>query len=259
MNSLGDLRDAGIMGYTGKASLGCSREDTLARAWIRWRTVTVATLRVKICGITQPEDGVAIAQMGAAALGFICVSSSPRYIPPSRIQTITGLLPPSVARVGVFANPDMDTIQATVAEGGLTAVQLHGDESPDLCQRLRDRLPGIELIKALRVQEFNALERARPYEAVVDTLLLDAYHPTLLGGTGQTLNWNALEQFRPSIPWLLAGGLNPDNILEALSRVSPVGIDLSSGVERSPGHKALDQVALLFSRLTLHGYHCRWS
>ncbi|TVQ21018.1 MAG: phosphoribosylanthranilate isomerase [Leptolyngbya sp. DLM2.Bin15] len=218
----------------------------------------MTTLRVKICGITQVDQGAAIAQMGASALGFICVPDSPRYIPPAQIRAIAEPLPPAVARVGVFANADLDTIKDVVSAAGLTAIQLHGDESTEFCQTLRDHVPNTELIKALRIHTVDAQTMAQPYLNVVDTLLLDAYHPTLRGGTGHALNWDALRRFHPPIPWLLAGGLNPNNVLEALGTLSPNGIDLSSGIERAPGDKAIDQVALLFSRLTLHGYQCRW-
>ena len=217
----------------------------------------MTTLRVKICGITQADQGAAIAQMGASALGFICVPDSPRYIPPKQIRAIAEPLPPAVARVGVFVNADLDTIKDVASIAGLTAIQLHGDESKDFCQRLRDRLPTMKLIKAMQLHSVDAQTMTQPYLDVVDTLLLDAYHPTLRGGTGHALNWDALRHFHPPIPWFLAGGINPNNVLEALGTLSPNGIDLSSGVERAPGDKAIDQVALLFSRLTLHGYQCR--
>jgi phosphoribosylanthranilate isomerase len=126
---------------------------------------------------------------------------------------------------------------------------MHGDESPEFCRQLKTLLPQVELIKAIRVKTPSCLTKSCEYTDYVDALLLDAYHPQLLGGTGQTLNWGNLAQFSPKIPWLLAGGLNPDNILEALKQVKPDGVDLSSGVERSPGDKDLDKVALLFERL----------
>ncbi|MGC1392812.1 MAG: phosphoribosylanthranilate isomerase, partial [Coleofasciculaceae cyanobacterium] len=113
------------------------------------------------------------------------------------------------------------------------------------------QMPEVEIIKALRVKTPECLNQAATYASYVDTLLLDAYHPQLLGGTGKTLDWTTLQQFRPSYPWLLAGGLTPDNILEALQGLQPQGIDLSSGVERSPGDKDLDKVALLFKNLKL--------
>ena len=206
-------------------------------------------MRVKICGITKVEQGVAIATAGATALGFICVKASPRYVTPEQIRQITSQLPEAIDRVGVFADASLDLIEATVRTGQLTAVQLHGQETPEFCQQVRQHLPGVELIKALRLRTPADLDRARSYELSVDALLLDAYHPDQLGGTGQALDWDALTHFHPGKPWLLAGGLKPENILDALSRLTPDGIDLSSGVERAPGDKDLAEVYDLFERL----------
>ncbi|HEY9668431.1 MAG TPA: phosphoribosylanthranilate isomerase [Coleofasciculaceae cyanobacterium] len=206
-------------------------------------------MRVKICGITQPAQGQAIAQLGATALGFICVSASPRYVTPEEIRAVVEQLQVPVDRVGVFANATVEEICGIVAEGGLNAVQLHGLESPEFCEKLRQALPKIEILKAWRVKTPECLEQVEIYTSCVDTLLLDAYHPQMLGGTGKTLDWVSLRQFRPTIPWLLAGGLTPENVLDALRELQPSGIDLSSGVECSPGDKDLDKVALLFERV----------
>ncbi len=221
-------------------------------------------IRIKICGITLPEQAVAIAQLGISTLGFICVKPSPRYIEPSRIAQIVAVLDqdsdqdssperPMPQRIGVFAQADLETIQATVTEGRLSGVQLHGDESLEICQTVRAALPAVELIKAIRVRSPQDLDQAREFGAIVDTLLLDAYDPKLLGGTGHRIDWQWLREFRPACPWLLAGGLNPENIAEALSLLSPNGIDVSSGVEcwdgtgkgRSPGNKDIDAVKRL--------------
>lgn len=208
-------------------------------------------MRVKICGLTKGEQAVAIADLGATALGFICVPQSPRYVTPEQIRAISRHLPPEVARIGVFAGEKPQAISRLVAEAELTGVQLHGGESPLFCQQVRQLLPGIELIKALRVQTADSLGELPAFFDWVDTLLLDAYHPQQLGGTGKTLNWETLAQFSPPLPWLLAGGLTPDNIPTALSYLSPSGIDLSSGVERAPGDKDLGKVARLFEQLSL--------
>jgi phosphoribosylanthranilate isomerase len=206
-------------------------------------------MRVKICGITQPQQSVAIASLGATALGFICVPSSPRYVTTSQIRAAVAPLPKNIDKIGVFANASIDEIKQTVVDSGLTGVQLHGDESPDFCYHLGESLTNIEIIKALRIHSFDHLETTSDYIKHVDALLLDAYDPQQLGGTGKTLDWTMLQQFNPSCPWFLAGGLTADNILEALSQVNPSGIDLSSGVERAPGDKDLDKVALLFQQL----------
>ncbi|MDX2228393.1 MAG: phosphoribosylanthranilate isomerase [Leptolyngbyaceae cyanobacterium bins.349] len=213
-------------------------------------------LRVKICGITQPHQGRAIAQMGASMLGFICAPTSPRYVTPEQIANIVAALPqhpdtgqPSCDRVGVFVDADIDMICRTVAIAHLNGVQLHGQESPEFCWQLRQYLPAIELIKALRVHSSATLNLVEHYQHCVDTLLLDAYDPNLAGGTGKTLNWHSLQAFHPPRPWLLAGGLTPDNIREALTQTHPTGIDLSSGVEVAPGIKDLRKVGQLLAQL----------
>lgn len=212
-------------------------------------------LRIKICGITQSDQAQAIADLGASALGFICVPQSPRYIPPAAIQAITTRLPETngvglpLARIGVFANASLDTLMQTLAIAPLTGVQLHGDESVQFCWELRQLLPVVEIIKALRVRSPQTLMQVHDYQDVVDTLLLDAYSPQAWGGTGTTWNWDLLQGFQPGMPWLLAGGLTPDNVVEAVQRAQPEGIDLSSGVERSPGDKDLSKVKRLVENL----------
>ncbi|XZO04891.1 MAG: phosphoribosylanthranilate isomerase [Microcoleus sp.] len=209
-------------------------------------------MRVKICGITKVEQGMTIAGLGAQALGFICVPASPRYVSPETIRLIVEHLPATVDRIGVFANTTIENICQVVAQSNLTGVQLHGDETAEYGDRLRELLPKIEIIKALRVKTPETLDMANMYAIHVDTLLLDAYHPDQLGGTGKTLDWKMLAEFRPSCPWLLAGGLRPDNVLNAIGSLAGnnfSGIDLSSGVEIAPGDKDLTKVADLFDRL----------
>jgi phosphoribosylanthranilate isomerase len=206
-------------------------------------------MRVKICGITKPQQSLAIVSLGATALGFICVPTSPRYVTIAQIQAAIAPIPQKIDKIGVFANTTILEISQIVKESGLTGVQLHGDETPEFCHQLRQSLPQVEIIKAMRVRSFEHLQTTKNYIDYVDTLLLDAYHPQQLGGTGQTLDWQMLQEFNPTCPWFLAGGLTPDNILTALNQINPNGIDLSSGVEHSPGNKDLDKVALLFQKL----------
>jgi phosphoribosylanthranilate isomerase len=209
-----------------------------------------APLRIKICGITKPEQGRAIAQMGATALGFICFPKSPRYVTPQQIRAVVDHLPSEeVDRVGVFVDATVAEMAEAVAIGHLNAVQLHGNESLEFCEQIRSVLPSVEVIKAVRVRSQDALDQALLYSKCADALLLDAYHPTLYGGTGKTLDWSMLQQFHPGCPWLLSGGLTPDNVLEALGLLQPDGIDLSSGVELTPGDKDLAAVQRLFERL----------
>ncbi len=218
-------------------------------------------MRVKICGITKPDQAVAIAQLGANALGFIAVPSSPRYITNEQICTIVSRVEQAsvqatepVATIGVVANATIADIVALTKATRLTGIQLHGTESPEFCRHLQIALPHIERIKAIRVRTIADLVSTEVYVPYIDALLLDAYHPQQLGGTGTTLDWQALQSFQPACPWFLAGGLHPDNIGTALSQLRPNGIDLSSGVEVAPGDKDLQRVAELFARLAHCGF-----
>lgn len=235
-------------------------------------------MRVKICGITKLEQGMAIARLGAQALGFMCVPVSPRYISPETIAQIVAQLPENVDRIGVFANSTIDNICQVAVGCNLSGVQLHGDETAQFCEQLREVLPGIEIIKALRVKSPETLAAVAVFAHCVDTLLLDAYHPEQLGGTGRTIDWEILANFRSPRPWLLAGGLKPDNVLQAINKATEnnfqvldngsqiegdridknrailsdnnfSGVDLSSGVEIAPGDKDLTKVAQLFVKL----------
>ncbi len=216
-------------------------------------------MQIKICGITQPDQAHAIAQLGVAAIGFICVRQSPRYVSPEQIgfmvQRLMTIAPSQpIDRVGVFVDAPLAEIQQVVTTGNLTGVQLHGSESPQFCQQLREQLPHVKLIKAFRVRDPHTLEQTRPYQSVVDALLLDAFdpaatHPGLYGGTGHTIAWEMLQQFQPECAWFLAGGITPENVHLALDWVQPDGIDVSSGVEHAPGHKDIEKVVALLAAL----------
>jgi phosphoribosylanthranilate isomerase len=211
-------------------------------------------MRIKICGIRYPDQGKAIAQLGATAIGFICVPRSRRYVTPAQIQTVTEQLPKQVDRIAVFAESTTYDICQIFKNRHLTGIQLHGDESAEFCRQLRQELSqigcyNVELIKALRIQTPMDLQRVTDYEDCVDTFLLDAYHPQKLGGTGTTLNWHTLQEFHPPRPWFLAGGLTPENIQTALTQVQPDGIDVSSGVEMAPGDKDISRVSQLLEQL----------
>ncbi len=214
---------------------------------------------IKICGLTKLDQAQAIAQMGANALGFICVPSSPRYVSASAISQITSKLTNSkltnsnltsfsdrLDLVGVFLNASASEIYQVLELGGLNAVQLHGDESPEFCCEMRSHLkqtkPHLKLIKALRVKDQAGLEQAKLFSDAVDVILLDAYDPQMAGGTGKTLDWQMLRDFHPNCQWWLAGGLSPENVAEAIALVSPDGLDVSSGVELSAGDKNLSKV-----------------
>lgn len=213
-------------------------------------------MKLKICGLKSAEQAAAIARLGVTSLGFICVPASPRWIDPEAIGAIARHLErsgvPPVERVGVFANATVDTVVETVNRSHLTTIQLHGDESPQWVAALAKHLPGLPIWKALRVQSAATLAQAEDYAPWVAALLLDAYRPGLLGGTGHTFDWQQLGQWRSPVPWYLAGGLTPENIASAIAQLAdnpPTGLDLSSGVERSPGDKDLDRVAAVVRAL----------
>ncbi len=200
-------------------------------------------MRLKICGITNISQGLAIANLGVKNLGFIYVSSSPRYVSKEVIKEIVSSLNENVKKIGVVVNLSISEIDQLVKETGLNGIQLHGEETPQFCQEVKQLLPQIELIKALRIKNLDSLKESKIYNHCVDTLLLDAYSPNAHGGTGKTINLDMLTGFTSPIPWLLAGGLNQGNIATALTYVKPNGIDLSSSVEISPGNKDLTKVA----------------
>jgi len=188
-------------------------------------------VRVKICGITNVEDALLAAEAGADALGFMFCESSPRYLSPAEASAIIRQLPPFLFRVGVFVNATEDVIRRTVAECGLDRVQLHGDETPDFCRQLP-----VPVIKALRVKDADSLRALSGYDVIA--CLLDSFVPGVPGGTGAAFNWElALQAKASGQRIILAGGLTPDNIVQAVRKVQPYGVDVSSGVESSPGKK----------------------
>lgn len=206
-------------------------------------------MRVKICGITDLQQAISIESLGVDTLGFICVKQSPRYIQEEEIKKIISVLSPLTSKVGVFVNEKINNIIRIVKNTGLTAVQLHGDENPSICQQLRELFPDREIIKAFRYKNANSLNLLSDYFPFIDTILLDAFQEGIYGGTGKKLNWQELETFRPSRPWLLAGGLTPDNVIFPLKTLQCDGIDLSSGVEITPGNKDLEKIRLLLNNL----------
>lgn len=186
--------------------------------------------RIKICGITQVEDALAAVEAGADALGFI-FSESPRRIGLSRAVKIAEKLPPLVSLVGVFLNQPLQEIQEAIASCPLTALQFHGQESPEFCRSFG----AIKTIKVIRVKDQTSLADISQYE--VDAYLLDTYVKGQPGGTGKTFNWGLAADISSKYRIILSGGLSPDNVVEAIKRVRPFGVDVGSGVESSPGKK----------------------
>ncbi len=212
-------------------------------------------IAVKICGLTQASQAVAIAQMGVTALGFICVPSSRRYIAPPEIGTICQQLPERLLTVAVVANPTLEELQTIIRLSQVKAIQLHGDESPAFCQQVQQQWPALKVIKALRVQSRQTLESIPAYAPYVHWLLLDAYHPQQLGGTGAPFDWTLLQDWPMPCRWWLAGGITPENCRQAVAQTHPHGIDLSSGVEVSPGIKDLGRVTALLQALGVNADH----
>jgi len=200
-------------------------------------------LRIKICGITREEDAWAAIDAGADALGFVFVPGTPRFIEPERAAAITRNLPPFVSRVGLFVNAETAFMRATVAEARLDTIQLHGDETPEVGRSL---LAQARVIQAFRVQGPETIDRLPVHRQSSDAWLLDAYVPGAAGGTGARFDWNLAVQARElGHPLILAGGLKPENIAEAIRQVRPFAVDVSSGVESAPGRKDPDKVRRL--------------
>ncbi|MGW8312405.1 MAG: phosphoribosylanthranilate isomerase [Desulfuromonadales bacterium] len=192
--------------------------------------------RVKICGITNPEDAHHAVACGADALGFVFFPGSPRYVKPDTARRVIAELPPLVSLVGLFVNEAPGRIRETVEFCGLNTVQLHGDETPDQCS-----YPPCRVIKALRLKRQMSVEVFAAYE--VAALLLDAYIPDQFGGTGHLCDWEQAATVAARHRVILAGGLNPENVAVAVRQVHPFGVDVSSGVEKQPGVKDPEKVA----------------
>ncbi|MGO8676069.1 MAG: phosphoribosylanthranilate isomerase [Limisphaerales bacterium] len=188
-------------------------------------------VKVKICGITSLADGLAAAQAGADALGFVFYEPSPRYISPEAASVIIRQLPPDLVKVGVFVDAPRDLVFSAMSQCGLSLLQFHGDEPPDYCLQF-----GLMSMKAFRMRDAESLERLADYPT--DAWLLDACAPDKPGGTGQTFNWDlALEAGKFGRPVFLAGGLTPENVADAVRRARPYAVDVSTGVEAAPGRK----------------------
>ncbi len=187
-------------------------------------------VRVKICGITSLEDALHAVREGADALGFVFHEASPRNISPDRAESIIAALPPFVQVVGLFVNAESANVNAVADRCRLDVIQLHGDEPPEYCGTIRRRV-----IKVFRVRDISSLEPIGNYR--VAGVLLDAYSPKAYGGTGQTFNWEIAREAAKHRPVILAGGLTPENVRQAIETVGPYAVDVSSGVEAAPGRK----------------------
>lgn len=187
--------------------------------------------RVKICGIMNLADAQAAVAAGADALGFVFYEKSPRHMTIPAVAKISKQLPATVLRVGVFVNAAEKLVSLTIRECSLGLLQFHGDETPEFCMRF-----GLMSMKAFRLRDAKSLRELPKFPT--EAWLLDAYSAENLGGTGEKFNWDlAVEAQKFGKPFFLAGGLTPENVAAAVRKVQPFGVDVSSGVESSPGKK----------------------
>ena len=187
--------------------------------------------QVKICGLTSVADALAAAEAGADLIGLMFYDGSPRHVTFGTAVEIARALPPFVLRVGVFVNPEPDLVLRAIGDCGLNLLQFHGDEDSDFCTQF-----GVMSLKAVRVQSAESLLPLANFKT--DAFLLDAYSKAGLGGTGEQFNWDlAVEAQKFGKPIFLAGGLTPENVADAVKKVRPFAVDVSSGVESAPGKK----------------------
>ncbi|MCK5391408.1 MAG: phosphoribosylanthranilate isomerase [Deltaproteobacteria bacterium] len=186
--------------------------------------------KIKICGITNMEDAMLACEWGADALGFIFYRKSKRYIAPEIARSVISSLPPFITTVGVFVNHSLEEIIAIKDKTAINMVQLHGDETPEFCS-----LVPLKVIKAIRVKDNLDVDKVAQYP--VQAILFDTYSDAEYGGTGKSFNWEILQNISNLSNIILSGGLSPENVAQAISTVKPYAVDVSSGVEESPGKK----------------------
>ena len=187
--------------------------------------------RIKVCGITNSEDALCAVRLGAAALGFVFYEKSPRFVKPEDAGEIIRRIPPFVTKVGVFVNAEADYLREARDIAGFDVYQFHGDETPEFCAAF-----GGDYIKAIRVKDAGSLGAVDLYDT--DAFLFDTYSPDAYGGTGENFSWDVLSRRKlGGKVVILSGGLDSDNVRDAIRAVNPYAVDVSSGVESSPGIK----------------------
>jgi phosphoribosylanthranilate isomerase len=199
--------------------------------------------RVKICGVTRMQDALLAADLGASAIGFVFWPGSPRFIDAERASAIARALPALVSVIGVFVDQPAEEVQRVAQRIPLTAVQLHGNEPPAYAQRILQ-----PVLRSVAVDEGFVAESLDAIPPEI-TVLLDAHDPVRRGGTGRTIDWRAAAAAAARRPVFLSGGLNPANVVDAITSVRPYGVDLSSGVESSPGVKDPARLRALFEAI----------
>jgi phosphoribosylanthranilate isomerase len=197
-------------------------------------------MRVKICGITNLDDAAEAVRLGAWAIGLIHYEESPRYVEPAEATAIAAAFRRKCEVVGVFVNPELDEVAKAVEDSGLTMVQLSGEEGPSFCAEVA-RKTGVKVVKAVHVLSAADIHAAEAFRT--DLHLFDRRDAGgLWGGTGESFDWGLLRERRSKVPAIVAGGLRPENVAEAISVTHPYAVDVSSGVEAEPGRK--DQAAM---------------
>jgi phosphoribosylanthranilate isomerase len=196
-----------------------------------------ARTRIKVCGMREMAEVAAVVAAGVDAVGFIFVEESPRLVDPDTVRTIVRTLPPFVDAVGVFVDQEAAVVNEIVQYCGLTKVQLHGSESPDYCREIDCRV-----LKAFRVGPASTAAELQAYAGEVSAFLLDTFQEGVAGGTGLVFDWSLAARLQPPGPVVLAGGLTPENVGEAIRQARPFAVDFNSGVEMAPGRKDLDRV-----------------
>ncbi|MBU1853414.1 MAG: phosphoribosylanthranilate isomerase [Candidatus Omnitrophica bacterium] len=193
-------------------------------------------IRVKFCGMNSVEGAKKAVSIGADAIGFVFFKNSPRYITPECAETIIKDMPPFIDNVGVFVNEKIEFIKECVVKCGLDVVQLHGDEEVEYVAQARKFLKGIKLIKAVRVKDRESIRSIEDYAA--DAILLDTYKSGFYGGTGKVFDRTLAMLAKQSCRNLIvSGGLSSDNVYEVVTQIAPYAVDVSSGIESSPGKK----------------------
>ncbi len=208
-------------------------------------SLSPSRLAIKICGLSTPDSVGAAVRAGARHVGFVHFTKSPRHVETERMRALAAAVPTHVGRVGVVVDPDDALLAALTATGALTALQLHGQETPARVAAIRQQV-GLPVWKAISVKTRADIEASSAYAGAADLLLFDAKTPdgaALPGGMGLRFDWALLREARPALPWGLSGGLDPDNVAEAIRITGAPLIDVSSGVESAPGIKDVDKIA----------------
>lgn len=198
---------------------------------------------IKICGLRDPENFTAAIECGADFIGLVFYPPSPRHIDIETARYLCTYLPPNVQAVALMVDPTNQEIEQVLNEMPISMLQLHGDESVERITDIKQKF-GVHIMKALPLAKPTDLEQAQIYETVTDWLLFDAkpQSNTLPGGNGLSFDWSILNGFQSDKPWMLAGGLTPDNVAQAIAQIQPTAVDVSSGVESKTGIKDADKI-----------------